>query len=222
MSLQRTYDILNSNESAFTHFYLECTKNTAKFYPWKNDNPDLGLIFSDLISAIEGGIPFKSDDKYTCVDLFNILYDRNNGWKLAKLYFCAKREPSSSFLKLLPLDVFKDIFYFIYPRKRMDIFLEIVSDIHLFVPCARPIFYDEPIITSILCDEDIHNKYKFVLARNIKKLLSQSNYQRLKDHFQQELQECDNLVKNEKTKEYEYRPTKPIKEENSKKKQKTK
>jgi hypothetical protein len=220
MSLQRTLDILNDH-SGLGHFYIEYGKNATKFYPWKNDSetPE----FSDLIAAIEG-VPFKSDDKYTFVDLFNILFDKHSGWELAKLYFCAKKEPSSSLLKLLPLGVFKEIFHLVYPRERMNIFLEILSDIHLFVSCTRPIYLDTYPIYAMLDDEDIRDKYKVVLARNIKNLSIQSNCnERVKYYFQYDLSICETiLIKNKKTGEYEYSNSKPIKEENSKKKQKKK
>lgn len=221
MSRERSLDIIKEGYNGLDHFYIEYGKAATKFYPWKNciGNPE----FSDLLAAMQE-IPFKSDDKYTFVDLCNILSDEHNGWGLAKLYFCAKKEPSASLLKWLPLHVFKEIFHFVYPRKSMDIFKEILSDINLFISCAKPITHAKCGIYAIFSDKDTHDKYKVVLAKNIKNLLIESTFDNAVERsFEDNIRICKKnmmIVKNKKTGKYKYLTAKPIEEKNRKTKTK--
>lgn len=212
---KQTHNIIvydEDNEYTFQDWYLIGSDNVTRLYPWQKGEPVHGI--ETVKQWIKQGYPLQSDKNSEAINASILLFDADDKlWQLAKLYFCSKKD-KSSLLGVLPLEVFKEICFIVYPPKKIETFSRIVSDIHKFVLFTH-LHENETgyYIMDTLKNSLIDNKLKHVLAKNVSLLCEQSGFcNYVCNHFNLDIAMClgEGLLHEDKNSgEYKYVPQTP-------------
>jgi hypothetical protein len=165
-AMSRTQKSTESEDTtAFSDWYID--GEYKKIHLWTKTLPPNGL--STIQDLLNEDIPVKSDRKYNGIQMRRILYRSRPGWKLAKLFFCSKKQNDpTSRLGCIPLEIFKLIFeYTLDNREDLVAFSEITSDFNLYTPLMRQVFpCDKYTLSKILRDPGIKLELKEILLAN--------------------------------------------------------